>query len=154
MHGGFLVTRLQISKEQLQKSLLILSQSIDREKVILWLGKKQGDSYVVKEVFTPLQYGEEDFFVIPPKGMEELMSRLKKTRCLLLAQVHTHPGHAYHSEADDEWAIVRHQNAFSLVLPYFCSTTFVGNFLQDVATYLLNGNNQWIAVDNNYVDII
>lgn len=146
--------RLQISSQQLQESLLILSRSEGREKVILWLGKRQEDRYVVKEVFTPLQYGEEDFFVIPPEGMQDIMEKLKSTRSMLVAQVHTHPGHAYHSEADGEWAIVRHHNAYSLVLPYFCTTTHVGNFFQEAATYVLDGNNEWIAVDNSHIDLV
>src|SRR5207253_2960750 len=37
----------------------------------------------------------------------------------LIAQVHSHPGEAYHSEADDLYAIVTTEGGFSLVVPNF-----------------------------------
>ncbi|HEU0164449.1 MAG TPA: Mov34/MPN/PAD-1 family protein, partial [Thermomicrobiales bacterium] len=37
----------------------------------------------------------------------------------LLAQIHSHPTHAYHSEMDDEYAIATALGAFSLVVPHF-----------------------------------
>jgi len=37
----------------------------------------------------------------------------------LIAQVHSHPGEAYHSRADDRYAIVTAEGGFSLVVPDF-----------------------------------
>jgi len=36
---------------------------------------------------------------------------------MVAAQVHSHPDEAFHSKGDDEWAIVRHEGALSIVVP-------------------------------------
>ena len=62
---------------------------------------------------------------------------------LIAAQVHSHPEEAFHSQADDNWAILRHLGALSIVVPYFANQTSVGNFLRQVAIFRLNDANQW-----------
>ncbi|MGN6400704.1 MAG: hypothetical protein ACTHMD_09630 [Flavisolibacter sp.] len=140
--------KLEISTELLQHTLQLLKESPKKERVVLWFGKKENDTYSVKEVHLPFQITEEDSFFIPPEGMEQIMNRLRPNRLIIVAQIHTHPFEAYHSEADDTWAIVRHLNAYSLVIPWFCKDTTVSNFLLDVATYVLNNHNYWEEVSN------
>lgn len=143
--------KLQIPESLLDQTIRLLKASTDREKVILWLGKSENDLYVVKEVFVPTQITEQDHFAIPPEGMQELMGKLRGSRMMLIAQVHTHPYEAYHSEADDKWAIVRHINAFSIVLPWFASSTTRMNFKKDAASFVLTQGNTWELVDNNNI---
>lgn len=146
--------KLKITKEHLIESLDILRSSEDKERVILWLGKKDENFYSVQEVFTPIQITEEDHFTIPPEGMRELMNKLRTSRKMLVGQIHTHPFEAYHSPADDKWAIVRHENAYSIVIPWFCSTTDPGNFLQNAASFVLSSSNIWKQVSNNNIIIL
>lgn len=42
-----------------------------------------------------------------------------QNRKLLLGQMHTHPGEAFHSETDDAFPLVSLPGAFSVVVPYF-----------------------------------
>ncbi|MHC2297262.1 hypothetical protein ACVJBD_001468 [Rhizobium mongolense] len=72
-----------------------------------------------------------------------LLAHLREKRLRVLAQIHSHPGRAFHSEADDEWAIVRHAGALSLVLPRFAQEATVDNFLGLAATYVLSTQNRW-----------
>jgi hypothetical protein len=130
-----------------------LKKSDDKEKVLLWLGKRLEDTYIVEEVFEPTQITDEDFFRVPEYGMSELMDKLRVSRKMIVAQIHTHPFEAFHSLADDTWAIVRHKGAYSLVLPYFASTTNSENFLKNVATFVLDEFNSWIEVDNSNIII-
>ena len=65
---------------------------------------------------------------------------------MVAAQVHTHPAQAFHSEADDQWAIVRHVGALSLVVPYFAKDTRVASFFDDVALFRLSSENAWCEV--------
>src|SRR5260221_4880102 len=151
MHGVKQLTQLRISIDLLEDSIRILKSSMDREKVILWLGQKVNDNYLVQEIFTPIQETEEDYFHIPEVGMDQLMARLGNSRRMIVAQVHTHPFEAFHSKADDKWAIVRHAGAYSLVLPFFCSTTNVDTFIYNVASFVLTPTNRWKSVDNNNI---
>jgi hypothetical protein len=81
------------------------------------------------------------------------MKKLKATRMMLVAQMHTHPLEAFHSPADDRWAILRHLNAYSIVLPWFASTTSLNNFKTNAATFVLNHSNNWIEIDNENIII-
>jgi hypothetical protein len=83
-----------------------------------------------------------------PRKHARLDDTLAHRRLKILAQLHTHPGRAYHSEVDDEWAIVRHVGALSLVLPYFAASTTVDNFLEQAMTYELSAANEWLHVPN------
>jgi hypothetical protein len=154
MRGGKQMIKLSILKHHLQESLILLKQSFDKEKIILWLGEEKTDTYMVTEVFVPIQITDRDYFTIPPEGMNELLRKLKTTRSMLVAQVHTHPFEAFHSLADDKWAILRHLNAYSLVLPWFGATTNVANFKSQVASFILTHLNKWEKADNNNLLIL
>jgi len=68
----------------------------------------------------------------------KLNRTLAETGLRLIAQVHSHPGEACHSRADDEYAIVTAEGGFSLVVPDF------GKAPQDPSEWaiyrLTNGN--------------
>src|SRR6266404_6352259 len=106
-----------------------------RECVVLWLGRREGGQVRVVSAYRPLQSAAEDMFQIPPAGMAALHTELRRNRFMVAAQVHSHPREAFHSRADDRWAIVRHEGALSLVVPHFASGTTVSNFLQDTKVY-------------------
>lgn len=154
MRGAKQLITLQIPVELLEDSIQILKSSPDKEKVILWLGQRVNDSYLVEEVFTPIQITEADYFHIPESAMDELMARLRNSRRMLVSQVHTHPFEAFHSAADDRWAIVRHVGAYSLVLPEFCAKTQRRNFIRTVASFVLNDANKWKKVSNKNIIIL
>ena len=118
----------------------------NRERVVLWLGARSGNYVNVSEAFVPLQEAEEDYFRIPPRGMSELLSHLHQNRLMTAAQVHSHPGHAFHSEADDRWAVVRHEGALSLVVPFFGLNTTEETFTGDAAVFQLSKSNRWLEV--------
>jgi proteasome lid subunit RPN8/RPN11 len=114
------------------------------ERVALWLAKAGARTPTeVVEVYEPDQIAKVDFFNLPPKSMRALMSHLSSNRRRIVAQIHTHPGHAYHSDADAAWAIVRHVGALSLVLPTFARTTTLQNFLEQVKIYEMSSAGEW-----------
>jgi proteasome lid subunit RPN8/RPN11 len=114
------------------------------ERVVLWLSAAAVRIPAsVVEVYEPDQVTEIDFFRLPPASMRALMDHLRSTRRRVVAQIHTHPGPAYHSEADAAWAIVSHIGALSLVLPRFAATTTLENFLEEVVTYEYTSAGDW-----------
>lgn len=114
------------------------------ERVALWLAKAGARTPTeVVEVYEPDQIAEIDFFKLPPESMRALMSHLSSPRRRIAAQIHTHPGRAYHSDADAAWAVVRHVGALSLVLPAFARTTTLQNFLEQVKIYEMGSAGEW-----------
>lgn len=136
---------LKYSQQTLSSTLQLLTKGGQgvRECVVLWLGKRSGQDVQIEEVYLPEQRSGVDVFHIPPASMQKLMHYLKQHRLMVAAQVHTHPGMAFHSKADDEWAFVRHEGAISMVLPYFAKNTTALNYLQEVEVYCLSKNNTW-----------
>jgi proteasome lid subunit RPN8/RPN11 len=119
------------------------------ERVVFWLGHRAPAGSLISEIYAPMQEAEEDYFRIPPQGMIDLMNHLRHHRLVLLAQVHSHPGKAFHSKADDRWAVVRHEGALSIVVPKFAFETTALNFEKDTAVFRLAGDDRWVHVSAN-----
>lgn len=118
------------------------------ECVVLWLGKRVGERLEVTEYYRPIQIAKADRFRIPPEGMAELQAKLRAGRLMVAAQIHSHPHEAFHSEADDTWAIVRHEGAFSLVVPRFAADTTLDNFLDHTKVFQFSQRSTWDEVPN------
>jgi len=142
------MNKLSISQRGLEETLAHLhnSGSQRHEGIVLWLGKRSRPVAKVSHVYQPLHKAAADFFHIPKQGMAELMEFLGEHSIGVLAQVHTHPAEAFHSDADDKWAMVRHLGALSLVLPYFAANVNAANFLAEAATFELDAGNSWRLV--------
>lgn len=135
----------------LEKTISIIRRDGDRgeERVALWLASAAPRSPApIVEVYEPEQVVDVDYFHIPPASMRALMHHLRSTRRRIAAQIHTHPGQAFHSEADANWAIIRHSGALSLVLPRFAVATTADNFLEEVMTYEYSPAAEWLHCPN------
>jgi len=132
-------------------ALLRQAGQLDKECVVLWLGTRRGSEIAVADWYLPIQEAEVDYFRIPPEGMAALQAKLRSDRLMVAAQIHSHPGRAFHSEADDEWAIVRHLGALSLVVPRFASDTFANNFLEQAKVYQFSSVATWDEIPSTLV---
>lgn len=138
------MNKLLISQELVQKTITVLQEGGVKqcETVVFWLGKGN----TVDEVYRPEQSVSIDYFRLTSESMRSLMNYLKRDRRRILAQMHSHPGEAFHSKADDDWAVIRHEGALSLVLPTFASTTTLHNFYEQTATFSLSPDDKWLRV--------
>jgi proteasome lid subunit RPN8/RPN11 len=118
----------------------------ERESVTLWLGKRLGDHIDVTEALRPEQYASSHRFWIPEDAMDTLRSYLRQDRMMIAAQVHSHPADAFHSEADNAWAIIRHEGALSLVVPEFAAHTTATRFLETAKVFRHTTSNEWLEV--------
>lgn len=116
------------------------------ECVVLWLGCPSKRGIEVVDVYRPQQRAAKDMFHIPPAGMAALRTTLRRDRVMVAAQVHSHPHEAFHSLADDQWAIVRHVGALSLVVPEFAAHTQVDTFLKQTKIFRFASSAQWREV--------
>jgi hypothetical protein len=65
---------------------------------------------------------------------------LWQNKVKLLAQIHSHPGRAYHSDTDDAYAIATSIGCLSLVIPNFAIAPFE---LGTTASYRLDDEGKW-----------
>jgi len=140
---------LLVSTATVQASLAFLRSAGERESegVVLWLGRRGADGITVTEAYVPDQKAAGDYFRIPPDAMAALLTYLGQNDAFVAAQVHSHPFTAFHSEADNAWAIVRHLGALSLVVPYFARRTSVDSFLDHIVVFELSAENVWQELD-------
>lgn len=140
------MTTILLPTALLRETISILQRGGQQreERVVLWLSTAaQRKPVPVVEVYEPDQVTEIDYFRLPPPSMRALMDHLRTTRRRTVAQIHTHPGRAFHSDVDAEWAIVRHVGALSLVLPRFAATTTPDTFIEEVKTYAYTLGGEW-----------
>ena len=108
----------------------ILTESVDllrllsagvREAVVLWTGIERTSTAEVRRVLVPRQVVSRRGFEVPLEERLEIAQRLAQSGEKLLAQLHTHPGAAFHSMADDRLALPRHTGAVSIVVADFAA---------------------------------
>ena len=95
------------------------------ECLVLWLGDIDDDVALVLRAIVPEQESISSEsgvgYFVEGDTLFRLNKALASTGLRLIAQVHSHPREAYHSKADDEYAIVTAEGGLSLVVPDFGS---------------------------------
>jgi proteasome lid subunit RPN8/RPN11 len=93
------------------------------ECLVLWIGEvTQHQARVTRAVVPdqrPVKSEEGVGYFVDGEILFELNRKLADTGLRLIAQVHSHPQEAYHSETDDRYAIVTADGGLSLVVPDF-----------------------------------
>jgi proteasome lid subunit RPN8/RPN11 len=145
-----MMRRVHVTDDQIGQTLRHLQQagSHGTECLVLWLGRSDADGVSVQAVYRPDQMALADVFRIPPASMRALLEALSERELMIAAQVHSHPYEAFHSKADDAWAIVRHVDALSLVLPDFALKSSKASFLDDAKIFRLIAANRWVSIEN------
>lgn len=116
------------------------------EGVMLWLGRRSATVSEVSEAYEPHYWSEADRFVVPPEGMSKLMDRICETGHSVVAQVHSHPQYAFHSQADEAWALIKHIGAYSIVLPWFAARTTIASFWRDAVVFVMQPDGKWLEL--------
>jgi len=117
------------------------------EGVGFWVGQVRNREAVVEAAFIPRQTtGETDTGLVVVIEGDELFRMnviLHKHGWVLVAQVHSHPGEAYHSETDDDLAVVSQVGGLSIVIPDFARRGFT---LEEAAVYRRVPGNTWVEL--------
>lgn len=88
-----------------------------KECVAYWTGTA-GDGFVDR-VEHPTHSSSRGGYNIDDRWLTQFWSALGQRQRSVKAQVHTHPGEAFHSAIDDAWPIVSQQGFVSIVIPNF-----------------------------------
>jgi hypothetical protein len=114
------------------------------EGFALWVGNREGSIFCVRETVIPAQTGHltEDGVCVSV-GSDELHRLnvwLYTKKMSIIAQLHSHPGGAYHSDTDDSFPIATTVGCLSLVIPDFARFPFS---LSRCASYRLTEQGVW-----------
>jgi hypothetical protein len=130
---------------------LIRSQRQRHEGIVYLLGRTDGAVTLAVAVFAPDAQTTPGSFHVPTRAMVSCMQAAARLELQLVAQVHTHPGQAYHSDGDVEGAKIRYPGYTSLVLPDY------GRHLPSLAgaaAYLWQKPYGWIELSDDDIIII
>lgn len=122
------------------------------EGFALWAGTVEGATFAVRETVIPAQRGVRvgDGICVVVEGAElhRINRWLYEQGMTLIAQLHSHPGEAYHSTMDDTFPIATAVDSLSLVVPDFARDPFS---LEQCAVYRLTSNGSWAELSRDEV---
>lgn len=123
------------------------------EGLALWAGTLHGSSFRVRETIVPAQRALRDRhggvgFVVDSPDLHELNRWLYERGMTLIAQLHSHPGDAYHSATDDAFPIATAVGSLSLVVPDFARDPFS---LERCAVYRQAGDGSWTELSRDEI---
>ncbi|HEV3272890.1 MAG TPA: Mov34/MPN/PAD-1 family protein [Candidatus Methylacidiphilales bacterium] len=124
--------------------------SSKKERGVLWLANLAKPGIVV-EAYEPVQKTSRIRFWLPPQSMRMLMGHLRATRRMIVAQVHSHPARAFHSETDNNHAVVSHAGALSVVIPHFAKGVTADNFTDVSKFFYLLPSGEWTEASEKLI---
>jgi hypothetical protein len=114
------------------------------EAFVLWVGVIEGLEFEVTGAVTPaqraLRTSEGVSVHVDGAELHRLNVWLYENNLRLVAQVHSHPTDAFHSETDDAFAIATVAGSLSIVVPHFAEACFD---LRECAVFRLVGTGEW-----------
>lgn len=128
------------------------------EGVALFAGKEKDSIFTIEHTIVPVQKAMniENGLLYAVEGDElyKINVWLYENKMSLVAQIHSHPGRAYHSDTDDAYPIVATVGGISIVVPDFASRAVD---ISTCAVYRLSVENIWVELNsierNNLLEI-
>jgi len=114
------VTTLEVDQDLLDATLdqLQVCGAGLAECIVYWVGDRATPQQPRRLVHPPHIAGEAGYHV-DSQFVNELFLSLRTSREFVRAQVHSHPGLAFHSRTDDQYCLTPSTGFLSLVIPNF-----------------------------------
>jgi hypothetical protein len=133
--GGF--ERLKVAGDVLPATFKVLRDCgrSECECAVYWTGPSHDGA--VDNVEHPVHKRSALGYEVENSWLTDFWKRLAAAKRSVKAQIHTHPGEAFHSASDDRWPIVSQAGFISIVLPNFAigrtslENAWVGVMLRD-----------------------
>jgi len=117
------------------------------EAFALWAGELVGTTFEVRHTLIPQQTGHRlptgVCVTVDAPELHRINVWLYQNKVKLVAQLHSHPTNAYHSDTDDEYPIATQLGSLSLVIPNFAAEPFA---LRRCAAYRLLPDQGWVEL--------
>lgn len=89
------------------------------EGITYLFGRTDGEITIAVSATTPAAHTTYGSFEVSSISMAKVVRSAAKLNLQIVAQVHTHPGAAYHSKGDEEGARIKYNGYVSIVLPNY-----------------------------------
>jgi proteasome lid subunit RPN8/RPN11 len=149
------ISELRVSTSLVDETIRLLRESgqSGMEAIVLWAGQfLAATTFEVGLVIRPQQtaYRTEEGLLaaVDEEEIFRVNVAVSEQGMRLVAQLHTHPGDAYHSDTDDKHALVTARGAFSIVVPFFATGTFGHD---EITVFRLGERNEWRELSSDDV---
>lgn len=157
MSGLSALKKISFPKSVLEKAYTFLQEAGKErfEAVALFAGVIDSDNAHVKEAILPLQKSYKLssglMYSVEAEELHRINVWLYTNKLRLIAQIHSHPQEAYHSETDDEYPIMSTEGGLSIVVPNFARSKM--DHLT-WAYYRLKPGMQWVELTDHELNIL
>lgn len=113
------IKKIDITKSILNSTFEFLQKygQEDLESHALWVGQKTDTVFRVSDVWFPKQTNTPISYEVPEEEEFRINKKLNNESLILMCQIHTHPGDAFHSNTDDEGSALVLPGSLSIVIP-------------------------------------
>jgi len=131
---------LRLASDILQRTFSTLRECGrgECECAVYWIGPSESNA--VNGVEHPIHRRSPFGYDIDNHWLTDFWKRLATAKHSVKAQVHTHPGEAFHSATDDKWPIVSQEGFMSIVIPDFATGEIS---LENAWVGRLGGDGMW-----------
>ena len=91
------------------------------EALVFWAGIPIGQSAYITELLIPMCHSSYNRLVVPQDERSAVLAHIRTRRLLVFADLHTHPGAAYLSEADRVRPFSNRPGFYAVVVPNFAT---------------------------------
>lgn len=150
MNGFSTVKQINVPRSLIDAMMKFLRErgSLGLEAFSLWAGSMEEEIFHVRANIIPAQTGRKSdkgvSVHVGPAELHRLNVWLFENNMNLIAQIHTHPHEAYHSDTDDAYPIATTVGCISIVIPDFARHCFSAG---RCAIYRLNESQEWSLLD-------
>lgn len=155
MKGFLNIRTIVLKKSQLEEAFDFLRYAGSKgvEGICLFAGIEEDSIFVINEVIIPNQksYILEQglMYAVDGEELHRINIWLYENKMKLIAQIHSHPQEAFHSEADDRYPIVDTYGGISIVIPEFARGK-VG--LNESAIFRLSEEKNWDKLTKKQIE--
>jgi len=119
------LTRIELPRRLAEDALAHLRRAgrDGLEGVALWAGQRDGNIFRIQRTIIPEQDATRTeqglLYVVSGTELRRINQELYEAGLMLVAQIHSHPSRAYHSDTDDAYPIITVLGGVSVVVPDF-----------------------------------
>jgi hypothetical protein len=150
MNGFLTINKIHLPNECLKRAYTHMRKTgmHGLEGVALFAGRESGATFNILEVIIPKQKSMRLetglLYAVDEEELHAINVWLYNNNMSLIAQIHSHPSEAYHSDTDDAYPIVATLGGISIVVPDFASGPID---LHNCAVYRLSPDAIWIELN-------
>lgn len=144
------ISQYKITNDVIQETIMIMRKegNHNKEGLVFWSGHIEDNIAIIKTVISPKIKSTMFSAQLNDDGLAYIRGILKNNNEFLFAQVHSHPGSAFHSIEDETESISYKTGFISIVIPNF------GMHMKDLSKCSIFehiGDSLWIELDKDTI---